>query len=75
MNISYNNRTDLLYIRLDETPQEVMNQRVSEDVVLDIGEGNRIIGIEILKASEHVNLAHLFPIDYQIEPPTAFAGA
>ncbi len=56
MHVSYNDKTDLLYIRLDDRRQEVMNRRVSDDVVLDIGEGDKIIGIEILDASKHVNL-------------------
>ena len=56
MHVLYNDKTDLLYIRLDDRMQEVINRRVSDDVVLDIGEGNKIIGIEILDASKHVNL-------------------
>jgi len=56
MHVSYNDKTDLLYIRLDDRRQEVINKRVSDDVVLDIGEGDKIIGIEILDASKHVSL-------------------
>ena len=66
MNILYNDKTDLLYIRLDDRKQEVRNRRVSEDIVLDIGEDDRIIGIEILDASKHVNLESLFPIKYKV---------
>jgi uncharacterized protein YuzE len=62
MHVHYNDRTDLLYIRLDERKQEVINRRVSEDVVLDIGEGDRIIGIEVLDASKHVTLDRLLPV-------------
>ena len=65
MNISYNDKTDLLYIRLDDRKQDVMNRRVSEDVVLDIGEADRIIGIEILDASKRVTLERLLPVRYQ----------
>lgn len=64
MNILYNDKTDLLYIRLDDRKQDVMNKHVSEDVVLDIGEGDRIVGIEILNASNHVNLEKLLPVSY-----------
>ena len=66
MNVSYNDRTDLLYIRLDDTKQEVINKRVSDDVVLDIGEDDRIVGIEIVDASKHVNLERLLPVNYEI---------
>lgn len=65
MNILYNDRTDLLYIRLDDKKQDVVNRRVSEDIVLDIGKGDRIIGIEILDASKHITLERLLPIKYE----------
>jgi uncharacterized protein YuzE len=68
MQILYNTKTDLLYIRLDERQQEVVNRRPSEDIVLDIGEGNRIVGIEILDASKHLNLGSLLPVKYQVSP-------
>lgn len=65
MNIVYNDKTDLLYIRLDDKKQDVINRRVSEDIVLDIGEDDRIVGIEILDASKHVSLEKLLPIKYE----------
>ena len=65
MNIFYNDKIDLLYIGLDERKQEVVNKRVSEDIVLDIGKDERLIGIEILDASKHVNLKRLLPIKYE----------
>lgn len=66
MNILYNDKTDLLYIRLDNRRQEVRNIRVSEDIVLDIGESDKIVGIEILDASRRVNLESLFPVEYKV---------
>lgn len=65
MEILYNSRTDLLYLRLDDRKQEVINRRVSEDIVLDIGENDRIIGIEILDASRNLNLDRLLPVTYR----------
>lgn len=64
MQILYDSRTDLLYLRLDDRKQQVINQRLSEDIVLDIGEDNRIVGIEILDASKHLNLERLLPVKY-----------
>lgn len=66
MQIQYNDSSDLLYIRLDDRKQEVINKRLSEDIVLDIGEDNRIVGIEILDASKHLNLDKLLPVKYQV---------
>jgi len=65
MNILYNDKTDLLYIRLDDKKQEVINRRVSEDIVLDIGEDDKIVGIEILDASKRVSLEKLMPVNYE----------
>ena len=67
MNISYDDKADLLYIRLDDTAQEVVNRRIDEDIVLDIGKGERIVGIEILDASKHVNLESLLPVKYDVK--------
>jgi len=66
MQILYNAKTDLLYIRLDDRKQAVINQRLSEDIVLDIGENDRIVGIEILDASKHLNLERLLPVEYRV---------
>jgi uncharacterized protein YuzE len=66
MHVSYNDKSDLLYIRLDDRKQEVVNRRVSDDIVLDIGEGDKIIGIEILDASKHVSLDRLLPVNYRL---------
>jgi uncharacterized protein YuzE len=68
MQIHYNSTTDLVYIRLDERKQDVINRRSTEDIVLDIGADNRIIGIEILDASKHLNLESLLPVKYQVSP-------
>ncbi|HUV41453.1 MAG TPA: DUF2283 domain-containing protein [Sedimentisphaerales bacterium] len=65
MNILYNDKTDLLYIRLDDKKQDTINRRVSEDIVLDIGEDNKIVGIEILDTSQHVSLEKLMPVNYE----------
>ena len=66
MQISYNTKSDILYIRLDDIKQDVINQRVSEDVTLDIGKEDRIIGIEILDASLRLNLKNILPVEYQV---------
>jgi uncharacterized protein YuzE len=66
MQILYNAKTDLLYIRLDDRKQPVINKRLCEDIVLDVGEGDRIVGIEILDASKRLNLERLLPVKYEI---------
>ena len=66
MTIHYDSKTDLLYLMIEPTAKgEVINKRVPEEMVLDIGENDKIVGIEIMDASKHVNLEKLVPIDYQ----------
>lgn len=71
MNILYNDKTDLLYIRFDGRKQEVVNKRVSDSIVVDIGEDEKVIGIEILDASKNMNLEKLLPIKYDIPKKVA----
>jgi uncharacterized protein YuzE len=68
MQILYDAKTDLLYLRLDDQKQEVINKRISEDIILDIGKGDRIVGIEILEASKHLSLEKLLPVKYEVLP-------
>ena len=71
MQILYDTKTDLLYLRLDDRKQQVINKRLSEDIVLDIGDGDRIVGIEILDASRHLSLDKLLPVVYETSPAMA----
>ena len=64
MRIQYDDKRDLLYFRLDESKQDIINKRVTDNVVLDIGKDNRIVGIEILEASRHVSLESILPVKY-----------
>jgi len=62
MQVSYDSKKDLLYLRFDERTQSVTNRRLDEDIVLDIGVDDRIVGIEILDASFRVDLGSLLPL-------------
>jgi len=54
MQITYNAKTGMLYMRLDDQKQPVINRRVSDEITLDMG------------ASAHVNLKDILPIEYQV---------
>jgi uncharacterized protein YuzE len=64
MQIQYDSKTDLLYLRLESEKQEVINKRITENIVLDIGKNDKIIGIEIMDASKHINLEKLMPVEF-----------
>ncbi|HKS91058.1 MAG TPA: DUF2283 domain-containing protein [Tepidiformaceae bacterium] len=63
MKIHYDDRHDLLYFRFDSRRQELRNEDVADGVVLDIGDDDRIVGIEILDASKRLDIAALLPAE------------
>lgn len=52
MKISYDKEIDALYIRLVEGKHECRTVRLTEEIALNIGEGEILVGIEILDAKE-----------------------
>jgi len=52
MKISYDAEIDALYIRLLEGKHECRSVRLSDEVALNIGAGEKLVGIEILDAKE-----------------------
>ena len=71
MNIHYDHKTDLLYIRFYSRRQEVMNRRVSDNIVLDIGKDEKVVGIEILDTSKCIDLQNILPVEYDIPKKVA----
>ena len=57
--LSYDPAKNLLYLRLDERTQPVINRRLDEDIVLDLGSDEQIVGNEILEASNRVDLGRI----------------
>ncbi len=52
MKICYDPEIDALYIRLIEGQFECRTVRLNEEIVLNIGPGEKLIGIEIIDAKE-----------------------
>ena len=52
MKISYDPEVDALYIRLIEGEHECRTLRLNEEIALNIGPGEVLVGIEILDARE-----------------------
>lgn len=65
MKITYHAKTDVLYFRLDEAPQQVTCREVTDDIILDLGSDERIVGIEILDASKRLRLDDIAPVEFQ----------
>ena len=52
MTIKYDSETDALYIRLVEGSHQCRTLRLTDEIALNIGEGELLVGIEILDAGE-----------------------
>ena len=52
MKISYDAKVDALYIRLLEGERQCRTLRLTDEVSLNIGPGEELVGIEILDAKE-----------------------
>jgi uncharacterized protein YuzE len=71
MKITYDTDMDLLYVRFDPTPQPVTNVALNDRIVLDMGADDKIVGLEILNASEVVNLGQLLSVETEQRPARA----
>lgn len=54
MKIKYDPEVDAAYISFKKGPMQVTTLRLSEDVAVDLGPHEEIVGIEILDASKHL---------------------
>jgi len=61
MKISHDQQIDALYISFNQRPTELTTVRLSEDVAIDLGPKEEIVGIEVLDASEHLSLERMKP--------------
>lgn len=62
MKISYDSEIDALYIRLIEGKHECRTVRLNEEIALNIGAGETLVGIEILDAKEVLGKGKLPPV-------------
>ncbi len=65
MRISYDPKYDILYLELAKA-EKVLCKDFDEDVTMDIDQQGRLVGIEILSASEHVDLSLLLPVEIKL---------
>jgi uncharacterized protein YuzE len=57
MRISYDPTVDALYIRFVEGPVECEVLQINDQVAINLGPGERVVGIEVLDASQVLDLA------------------
>ncbi|MBI4288925.1 MAG: DUF2283 domain-containing protein [Chloroflexi bacterium] len=61
MKITYDPQVDAAYISFRTGPVEVTTIRLTEDIAVDFGPGEEIVGIEVLDASEHMGFTKKKP--------------
>lgn len=70
MKIHYDDKVDALYIQLgNQKPDGVVE--ISEGVNMDTTSGNKIVGIEILHASEKMNIKTILSYELEIDKKLA----
>jgi uncharacterized protein YuzE len=62
MKIKYDPEVDAAYISFKKGPTQVTTVRVTEDLAIDFGPKEEIVGIEILDASQHLDLSKENPL-------------
>jgi uncharacterized protein YuzE len=71
MKITYDSEIDALYIRLIEGKYECRTVRLNEEIALNIGPGEKLVGIEILDAKQVLGQGQLPSIVLENIPLTS----
>ncbi|MBI2100205.1 MAG: DUF2283 domain-containing protein [Candidatus Vogelbacteria bacterium] len=65
MKITYDKKVDALYLHFQEGVF-ARNKEVEEGIILDIGKGNKILGLEILDASKRIKPKGINYLNFQV---------
>lgn len=65
MKVHFDQKSDALYFRLDESPI-VESEEVKPGVILDFNAKNQVVGVEILKVKERVPEASLKEMKFEV---------
>lgn len=65
MKITYDKEIDAMYLHFQKGIF-TRNKEVEKGIILDIGKGNKILGIEILDASKRIKPKDIHYVNFQI---------
>jgi uncharacterized protein YuzE len=65
MKVHFDEKTDAVYFRLDES-NIVESEEVKPGIVLDFNDKNEVVGIEILNVGKRVSSASLKQIQFEV---------
>lgn len=66
MRMSYDQKYDILYLKLGDA-EKVLCKDIDEDITVDIDGQGKLVGLEVLSASEHIYLSFLLPVEVKRE--------
>ena len=61
MRIKYDPTVDAAYISFKTGPTQVTTIHLTEDIAVDLGPGEEVVGIEVLEASKHLGISREQP--------------
>jgi uncharacterized protein YuzE len=65
MKMHYDEKSDALYLRLDES-KIIESEEVQPGIVLDYNDNKQVVGVEILRVKERVPSADLKHLDFKV---------
>ena len=65
MKMHYDEKSDALYLRLDES-KIIESEEVQPGIVLNFDANNQVVGVEILRVKERVPSADLKHLDFKV---------
>lgn len=65
MKMHYDEKSDALYLRLDES-KIVESEEIQPGIVLDFNASNQVVGVEILRVKERVPSADLKHLEFKV---------
>lgn len=66
MTVHYDEKSDAVFIRLDDKKKIVESQEVESGVILDYDENGKVIGVEILKVKDRIGSDQLKELTFQV---------
>ncbi len=67
MRITVNRKLNVAYIYLQDRPDTVETKQLSEDLMMDVGPGGTVYGLELLNAEEQLRSADLAQLEVSDE--------
>ena len=67
MRITYDAQADAVYIYLTTIVHQPIAHQVDEDILLDLDDEGRVLGIEVLAASKRLDMEYLMPFVERID--------